>query len=265
MKTLVLCGGRGARLGNETNFLPKAMIKVGHKPVIWYILKRYSLWGHNQFLLALGEKGELIRDYFAKYDYYTNDVKITLGKSKIENLSKHQELDWEISLIDTGNAALSGARIHRSQKYLKEEEFFMVAYSDCLADIDINKLIEFHKKSKKIATITGVIPPFRKGGFLSEGNLAVGLYDNKVSNSLKIKHYTNGGYMVFNREIFSYLTSFNECALENEVFSKLIKDKQLAIYPHNKFWWWLDTERDFLYLNDLADKNQTPWLQTQGE
>ncbi|RJQ37081.1 glucose-1-phosphate cytidylyltransferase [Candidatus Microgenomates bacterium] len=259
MKTIILCGGKGARLGEETNFLPKAMIKIGHRPIIWHILKRYSFNGFNDFILALGEKGELIRDYFIKYDYYTNDVKIDLKNGKIENLTNHLESDWKISLVDTGNFAMSGARIQRCKNYLNDEDVFMVSYSDCLANIDIKDLIDFHIHSKKIATVTGVLPPYREGEFLVEKHLAMGFYENK-ENKLQMKHYINGGYMVFNKEIFSYLNSFNECRLESDIFPKLIKDKQLAIYPHDKFWRWLDTERDFNYLNDLAEKNKMCWL-----
>lgn len=260
MKTIILCGGKGTRLGNESNYIPKAIVKLGHRPIVWHVMKRYGLAGYDDFILALGSKGELIRDYFTRYDWYTNDIRVNLNTGKVEELSKHQETDWKITLVDTGDLALSGARIHRCKQYIDDKEF-MVTYTDCLSDLDIIKLVNFHRKSKKIATVTGVIPPYREGEFLVKKNLAVGFYDAKKAERTSSQRYINGGYMVFRRDIFSYLSSFNECKLETEVFSQLIKDKQLAIYPHHGFWRWLDTDRDYDYLNNLANKNKMYWLQ----
>lgn len=260
MKTVVLCGGKGIRLANESNFVPKAMVMLGHRPIIWHILKRYALMGYKDFLLALGSKGELIRDYFTRYEDYTNDIQISLGDRQIKKLSQHQEDGWKISLIDTGVQALSGARIDRCKKYLDDEDEFMVTYSDCVADINIKNLIKFHRKSKRIATITGVISPYRDGELVVDKNIASGFYDPKKSAENIFHHFINGGFMIFNKKIFSYLSSFNECKLETEVFSKLILDKQLAVYPHHGFWRWLDTERDYLALLKLVDKNKMYWL-----
>lgn len=260
MKTIILCGGKGTRLGNESNYIPKAMVKVGHKPVIWHVMKRYALAGHNDFVLALGSKGEMIRDYFTRYEYYTNDVKVTLAKGSIENLTEHQEMDWIVTLVDTGIHAMSGARIDRCKQYIKDEEF-MVTYSDSIANVDLKKLIAFHRKSKKIATVTGVIPLYRETEFLLKNNVVTGFYHVKDEKHSASERYINGGYMVFNREIFSYLNSFNECMLEQEVFLRLIEDNQLSVFPHYGFWRWLDNDRDYLYLNELADKNKMCWLQ----
>lgn len=260
MKTLILCGGKGTRLGNESNYIPKAMVKVGHKPVIWHVMKRYALAGHNDFILALGSKGEMIRDYFTRYEYYTNDIKVTLANSSIENLSAHQETDWSVTLVDTGINAMSGARIDRCKQYIDDDEF-MVTYSDSVANVDLKKLIAFHKKSKKIATVTGVIPLYRETEFLLKDKVVTGFYHVKKEKHIASERYINGGYMVFNRKFFSYLNSFNECRLETEVFLNLIKDNQLAVFPHYGFWRWLDTDRDYLYLNELADKNKMYWLQ----
>lgn len=259
MKVLILCGGKGTRLGNEPGYIPKAMVRIGHKPIVWHVMKKYSLAGFNNFILALGNKGELIRDFFTKYREYTNDIKIHLDSGELENLSKHQEDDWKITLIDTGEEALSGARIARCKSYLDDEDF-MVTYSDCLADLNIDQLIKFHRKLGKVATITGAIPPYREGELLVKDNLAVGAYDAKKMQKNSSLRLFNGGFMVFKNEILSYLNSFNECKLE-DVFLKLIKDKQLAVYPHRGFWRWLDAERDHLYLNDLVSKNKMYWLQ----
>lgn len=259
MKTIILCGGKGTRLGNESNYIPKAMVKLGHRPIIWHVMKRYGLFGFTDFILALGSKGELIRDYFTRYDWYTNDIRVNLQTRRVDELSKHQETDWKVTLVDTGNLAFSGARIHRCKQYIEGKEF-MVTYADCLADLDIKKLVNFHRKTKKIATVTGVIPPYREGEFLVKKNLAVRFYEAKEEDKGYPRRYINGGYMVFKREIFSYLTSFNESKLETRVFSHLIKDKELAIYPYHGFWRWLDAERDYNYLNELVNKNKMYWL-----
>lgn len=259
MKVVILCGGKGTRLGNEANYIPKAMVKIGHKPIIWHVMKRYSLAGYNDFILALGKNGKIIRDYFTKYDFYTNDVRISLKNGKTEELTQHQETDWKVTLVDTGDFAFSGARIDRCKKYIDSENF-MVTYSDSVANVDIKKLLSFHRNSKKIAAITGVIPPYRELEFFIGKDRSVEFYDIKRIKAGLSERYSNGGFMVFNKKIFSYLSSFNECTLETDVFRRLIEDKQLALFPHHDFWRWLDTDRDYDYLNGLADKNNMCWL-----
>lgn len=260
MKTIILCGGQGVRFYNESSYIPKALVKIGYRPVIWHIMKRYAFSGFHDFILALGLNGEMIRDYFTRYEYYTNDIRITLGKKRqTQLLTNHQEAGWEITLIDTGDSAQTGARIQRCRQYIKDDHF-MVTYSDCLTDLDIKKLIDFHKKNKKIATITGIASPYREGEFLVRDKYAIDLYNTGLTKRHKDKTYINGGYMVFSKDIFSYLKSFNECKLETEVFTKLVADKQLAIYLHQGFWRWLDTDRDFSYLNNLSYNNKMHWL-----
>lgn len=260
MKTIILCGGNGIRLRQEQSYIPKAMVRLGERPLVWHIMKRYSFSQFTDFVMALGYKGDKIRDYFCNYDRYTSDIAISLAKGSVTKLTEHQETDWNITLVDTGNEALSGARIHRLKQYIDEKEF-MVTYSDCVANVNISSLLDFHHKHKKVATITGVIPPYRIGDFTVKNNIATGNYDPNNKKDQANIHYINGGYMVFNTEIFSYLSSFNECSLEKDIFSKLIKNKELAIYPHHGFWKWLDTDRDFEYLHDLVDKNKMYWLQ----
>ncbi len=260
MRTIILCGGKGIRLGNQADYIPKGMVSIAHKPILWHIMKRYSLAGHTSFVLALGKKGELIRDYFSNYLYYTNDVALNLGTGEKKYLSNNMDINWDVSLVDTGDMAMSGARIDRCKQYLGEDEDFMVTYSDSVANIDIKKLIAFHKKSKKVVTVTGAIPPYREGEFILKENGRIELYDSREKNSGLIRPYINGGFMIFNKKIFNYLNSFNECKLETQIFPQLIQDQQIAIFPHTGFWRWLDTERDYEYLNDLADKNNMYWL-----
>ena len=262
MKVLILCGGRGIRFYDESSYMPKGMVRLGYRPVLWHIMKRFALAGHTDFILALGSKGELIRDYFLHYDRYVTDTQIALGAEKIELLSKHQEEKWRITFVDTGENANSGARIHRCKEYIEEGNFFLT-YSDTLADVSLVDLFSFHKKSKKLLTLTGVIPPYREGEFIVEDNLAVGPYDARKDAKQKLQRFVNGGYMVADTKLFSYLTSFSECRLESEVFTRLMNEKQLALFGHHGFWRWLDTDRDYLYLQELVDKNKMYWLQKQ--
>ncbi len=264
MKVIILCGGHGIRLQGESTYIPKAMVSLGHRPLVWHVMKRYGFYGFHDFVLALGAKGDLVKDYFANYDIFANDLSVSLGKGTVKKLSHHQEKGWEVTLADTGETSYSGARIHRCRQYIGDEAMFMVSYADCLADIDIRALIAFHKKSKKIATITGAVPPYREGEFVVDAHRAVAVYDVKKASTAREQRFFNGGYMVFDRKIFPFLSSFSECKLETEVFMRLIADRQLAIYPHYGFWRWLDTDRDYLYLQDLVDKNQMYWLQEKG-
>lgn len=259
MKVLILCGGRGTRLGNEATYIPKAMVKLGQRPILWHVMKRYALAGFSDFVLALGSKGEMIKDYLTRYEYYSNDIRVRLGDPTVEDLTHHQEEGWEITLVDTGIEAMTGARIHRCGKYIPDDEF-MVTYSDVVSTVNLQDLLAFHRSRGKIATVCGVIPPFREHEFKIEDKLAVGFYDAAGTEPGSSERYVNGGHMVFGREIFSYLNPYNECTLETEVFSQLIDDRQLAVYPHHGFWRWLDADRDYAYLSELADKNKMYWL-----
>lgn len=262
MKVLILCGGRGIRLAHESDYIPKAMVKLGHRPMLWHVMKRYSLFGFNEFILALGYRGEMIRDYFINYELYTNDILVNLNKnSSIKKLSKHGESDWNITLVDTGTAAMTGSRIARCKKYLKEESEFIVSYADCLADVNFEKLIKFHNKHETISTITGVVPQYREGELLVKNNAATGFYNSYKTSTHIVNRYINAGFMVFNTKIFKYLSPFNECKLETEIFKTLISKKQLTVYPHHGFWRWLDTDRDYFYLAELIDRNKIYWLQ----
>jgi glucose-1-phosphate cytidylyltransferase len=258
MPVLILCGGQGIRPFGESNYIPKAMVRIGHRPIIWHIMKRYSMFGFTKFVLALGTKGELIRDYFLNYEEFTNDIKINLAEKTVNHLTSHQERDWEITLVDTGDQANSGARISRCQPYLGDHDF-MLSYSDNLSDLDLDALIGFHKKHKTIATVTGVIPPYRELELKVKDGLATGFFD--AAKTVESDRYVNGGYMVFSKRIFAYLNSYNECRLESEIFPKLISDRQLSVFPYHGFWRWLDTDRDYLFLQKLMANNTPFWLQ----
>jgi len=244
-------------------YIPKGMVRLGYRPVLWHIMKRFALAGHTDFILALGAKGEMIRDYFLHYDRYVTDAKVSLGSGRVELLTRHQEEKWNITFVDTGDSANSGARIHRVKDYITGDDFF-VTYSDTLANVDMDALVRFHKKVGKTLTLTGVIPPYREGEVVVDDHIVRGQYDAKKDKMANRQRYVNGGYMVANRKLLSYLSSFGECRLESEVFAQLISKRQLALFAHHGFWRWLDTDRDYLHLLDLVDKNSMYWLKEGG-
>lgn len=259
MNTVILCGGEGIRLHNQTDYIPKGLVFIDEKPILWHIMKRYSLFGYRKFILALGKNGNMIRDYFLNYNQNENDISFTVGdKSSIRQLNETQEEDWQITFVNTGEAAGTGARLFRCEKYI-EEENFMLTYSDCLSNVDIDKLLKSHLKSKKIATVTGVMPPFRYGEFVIKKNKVIDF--NPVSKLESTRGYVNGGFAVFNKKIFKYVNSYNECILENEIYKELVKKKELSIFKHDKFWQVLDNDREFNYLKKLSELNQRFWLQ----
>lgn len=258
MQVVILCGGDGIRLKTQNDFMAKAMVFIDDKPMIWHVMKRYSLFGHNEFLLALGKYGDKIRDYFLNYNFYTNDIEFKMGKlDKINYHSLSQEENWKITLVNTGEEARTGARLARCKNYLEND--FMLAYSECLSNVDLDKLLQKHRETKKTVTVTGVIPPFRYVELMMKNDRVVNF--TPVSK-LKARHgYVNGGFMVLTKKIFGYLTSFNECTLENEVFQELIKKNELGIYKHDDFWQGLDNDREFSYLKKLCQENKRYWLQ----
>jgi len=258
MRVVILCGGEGIRLKGQLDYVPKGMVFIDSKPVIWHIMKRYSLFGYNEFILALGKNGQIIRDYFLNYNLKNNDIEILLGKSEdVTFYSKNQEEDWKIIFTDTGNEAHTGARLLRCKRYIDTDNF-MLTYSDCLADVDIGKLVKSHNKKKYVATVTGVNPPYRYGEFVVK--------DKKVTDFVPISKlsskngYVNGGYMVLNNKIFDYLDSYNECTLEGEVFKKLVSKEELNVFEHRKFWQCLDNDREYECLKKLCENNQRFWL-----
>jgi glucose-1-phosphate cytidylyltransferase len=258
MKVIILCGGEGIRLKNQLSYIPKSLVYIDNKPLIWHVMKRYSLFGFNEFVLALGKNGNYIRDYFLNYSLNTNDIEFTLGKANDLNyLNLHQEENWKITFVNTGDEAHTGARIFRCQKYTDTDDF-MVSYSDCVSDVDISRLLKSHTKEGKIATVTGVYPPFRYGEFILKGKNAIDFIP--VSKLTAAHGCVNGGYMIFNKKIFDYLNSYNECTLEIDVFKTLTNEGKLNIFKHDGFWQCLDNDREYEYLKKLCEENNRYWL-----
>lgn len=249
MKVIILCGGLGTRLREETEYKPKPMVEIGGKPILWHIMKIYSFYGFNDFILALGYKGNVIRDYFLNYFYYNNDFTIDLGKKEeIKIYGNHSEKDWKVTLVDTGQDSMTGYRVKLCGKYITEERF-MLTYGDAVADINISNLINFHIKQNTIGTVTGVFPPSRFGDLMIEGNL-VKRFKEKLPDTTD-KPPINGGFFVFKKEFLDIIPDDPTCDLERYPMDTVVEQKQLSVYRHKGFWQCMDTYRDFEYLNKL--------------
>ncbi len=254
MKTVILCGGLGTRLREETEFRPKPMVNIGDRPILWHIMKNYAHYGHKDFVLCLGYKGEMVRDYFYHYEVMNNDITIQLSSPKKINVyENNQENDWRVTLIDTGQKSLKGSRLKKIEKYVDGDEF-MVTYGDGVSDVDINSLLKFHRRHGKIATLTGVNPTSRFGELDIKENQVIS-FSEKPDNG---HNFINGGFFVFNKEIFNYLSVDDNCDLEIGALEKIAQEEQLMIYKHKGFWSCMDTLRDTEYLNDLW-KKEKPW------
>lgn len=249
IKTIVLCGGMGTRLKEETEFKPKPMVEIGNKPILWHIMKIYAHFGYNDFVLALGYKGNHIKEYFLKHKYYNSDFSFDTAEGKITNFFENDKEKNNFNMIfaETGLETPHGERILKIKMHLKED-MFMVTYGDGVADINIEKLIEFHKSHGKIATITGVHPASRWGLVNSDDNNIVTEFAQKPM----LYDYVNGGFMVFNKEIFNFIQQGD---MIEDALSRLIPQKQVALYKHEGFWYGMDTYKDFLHLNELWEKD----------
>lgn len=255
MQVVILCGGQGTRLKEETEFRPKPMVNIGSHPILWHIMNIYSSFGHRDFILSLGYKGEMIKDYFLNYDYISNDAMVELGApSRVKLFESHEKRDWRIVLANTGEKALKGARIKRVEKYVQGDRF-MMTYADGLADVDIDGLLAFHQKHGKLATVTGINPSSRFGELAVSGDQVLKFNEKPKGES----GYINGGFFVFERGVFDYLTADDGCDFEYGPLEKMARDGQLMIYKHHGQWACMDTPRDMDYLNKLWSENKAFW------
>ena len=255
MKVVILCGGLGTRLRAETEYRPKPMVTIGTKPILWHVMKTYAHFGFKDFVLCLGYKGEVIKEYFYNYEIYNNDFSICLGKDKCIDLhNANGEEGWRVSLINTGEQTLKGARIKRIE-HLIEDEHFLLTYGDGVANINLRELVEFHVRHGKIGTVTGVRPPSLFGELRVSGN-QVELFTEKPQTSSGL---ISGGFFVLSRKIFNYLSTDEDCDLERGALERLTEEKQLMVYQHQGEWACMDNYRDFQYLNSLWADNQAFW------
>jgi len=252
VKCVILAGGRGSRLAEETESKPKPLVEIGGKPIIWHIMQHYSQFGINDFLICLGYKGQLIKEYFFNYHLHHSDLTIDIKKNEI--ISEGKLPNWKVRLIDTGDETLTGGRILRLKNILKKEKFFCLTYGDGVSDIDIKKLIEHHKNSKKIATVSVVTPPGRFGSIKLNKNLVVSFQEKMDNNNSLI----NGGFFVLAPKIFNFIQG-DQTIWEQEPLKNLVSQNQLSAYHHKGFWHSMDTIRDKNYLNNLWHTGNAPW------
>ncbi|GBD03719.1 Glucose-1-phosphate cytidylyltransferase [bacterium HR19] len=255
MKVVILAGGRGTRLSEETVVKPKPMVEIGDKPILWHIMKIYSAQGFNEFIIALGYKGEVIKRFFLEYYSINSNVFVDLKTGETRFFEGDKE-DWRVWLIDTGLDTNTGGRVLRLRKYIGDETF-MLTYGDGVANINIRDLLEFHRKQGKIATITAVRPPARFGGIIfSDGKTdeIVGFIEKPQTG----EGWINGGFMVFEPEVFDYIKD-DSTSLEFDVLARLAREGKLTAYRHYDFWQCMDTLRDKIILEELWSKGKAPW------
>ncbi|MFM7318062.1 MAG: glucose-1-phosphate cytidylyltransferase [Isosphaeraceae bacterium] len=255
MKTILLCGGQGTRLREETEYRPKPMVEIGGRPILWHIMKTYSHHGFNKFVLCLGYKGHMIKNYFLDYEAMNNDFTIRLGAMKsIAYHNAHNEQDFEVTLADTGQDSMTGRRIRLASRYLDDDQAFMVTYGDGLSNIDLNALVAYHRSHGKLATVTAIRPTSRFGLIDVADNNQVKNFAEKP----RAEGWASAGYFVFDRRVLDYLDDSN-CMLEREPLEKLAADGQLMVYRHDDFFVAMDTFREYQLLNDMWNSGQAPW------
>jgi glucose-1-phosphate cytidylyltransferase len=252
LKTIILAGGMGTRLAEETAIVPKPLVEIGGKPILWHIMNIYGAHGYNEFVCALGYKAHLIKEYFLNFYALNNDLSIDLSNGK-STITEKLNLDWRVHLIDTGLNTMTGGRVGRLQQYVGNETF-MLTYGDGVGDIDIKKLIAFHKSHGKLATVTAVRPPARFGELSFEGD-RIAKFAEKPQTG---EGWINGGFFVLEPKVFDYMSS-DETVLEREPMEQLAADGQLMAFRHPGFWQPMDTIRDKKYLEGLWESGEAPW------
>ncbi len=252
MKVVILAGGVGTRLAEETDLKPKPMVEIGRRPILWHIMKHYAHHGHNEFLVALGYKGEVIKRYFLDYCALSGSLSVHLKNGKVEAHGGDAE-DWTVHLIETGAVTLTGGRVKRLEPLLRDGTF-MVTYGDGVSNVDLDALLRFHRRQARLATLTAVRPPARFGGLVFDGELVAEFTEKPQIG----EGWINGGYLVLEPGIFDYLAG-DETNLEVETMERLARDGQLAAYRHEGFWQCMDTLRDLRLLESLWRGQSAPW------
>ncbi len=254
MKAVILAGGFGTRLSEETDKLPKPMIEIGGKPILWHIMKIYSSYGVNDFIICCGYKGYLIKEYFKNYHLHQSDVTFQIRDNTVKAYNNNNE-PWKVTLIDTGENTMTGGRLKKVREYIKDEEAFCFTYGDGLGDINISELIKFHKKHGKLATLTATRPPGRYGALKFGPKDIVKNFQEKPDGD---GSWINGGFFVLSPNVIEHISDDNS-SWESEALFSLAKNNQLYAFKHAGFWQPMDTLREKIILNDLWKKNNAPW------
>lgn len=257
MKVIILCGGKGTRLREETEYRPKPMVPIGGRPILWHIMKTYAHYGHKDFILCLGYKGEMIKDFFRNYHWHTADVTLTLDANPtVEFHGGHDEEDWRVTLADTRQESLTARRIKSVQKYLTPGEPFLMTYGDGVSNIDINASIDEHRRGGKLCTVSAVHPAGRFGSMRLTENGAIEMFQEKPQSEAA---YINGGFMICEPGLFSYLPEKENVMFERAPIMNLLADGQLHSYRHEGWWQPMDTYQECQHLNQLWDEGKAPW------
>jgi glucose-1-phosphate cytidylyltransferase len=254
MKVVILAGGLGTRISEESHLRPKPMIEIGEMPILWHIMKTYSYYGYNDFIICCGYKGYVIKEYFSNYYLHCSDVTFDFNDHNKMEVHNCVSEPWRVTLVDTGLNTMTGGRVKRIEKYIGKEPF-MLTYGDGVSDININELLDFHKSMHKTATLTAIQPDGRFGVLDIEQNNKILAFNEKRKED---GGWINGGFMVFEPEIFNYIKS-DSTILERDPLETLARNGQLFAYKHTGFWQCMDTQRDKTYLEDLWSKNKAPW------
>ena len=258
MKTVILAGGFGTRLAEYTDVIPKPMVPVGDKPILWHIMQRYAKFGHKDFVVALGYKAHVIREFFANYSQLNSDITVDMASGDVTRLSP-AACDWKVTLIDTGTNTMTGGRIKRLTEFLGDEPF-MLTYGDGVADVDIDALLAFHKSHNKMVTMTAVRPPARFGELVLDGD-KIEAFEEKPQLA---KGWINGGYFVIDPQ-FIDLIDGDDNMLEREPMDRAVGQGEVMAFKHSGFWQCMDTKRDLDILNDMLASGQAPWLEASPE
>ena len=258
MKVVILCGGYGTRIRDVADDIPKPMIPIGDRPILWHIMKYYSTFGFNDFVLCLGYKSDVVKKYFLDYEVRADDFQLVLGEqAKVTRNREHDEMGWKITLAETGLDSMTGSRVSKIKEYIGEDEDFMLTYGDGVGDVDIASLVKFHKAHGKIGTLTGVRPPARFGELEFDASKKVTGFNEKSQTSAG---RINGGFFVLNRKIFDYLSDDEKLVFEQEPIKQLVADDQLMVFEHDGFWQCMDTSREYKLLNGLYNEKKAVWV-----
>lgn len=253
MKAVILAGGLGTRISEETHLKPKPMIEIGGNPILWHIMKSYSSFGVNEFIICCGYKGYLIKEYFANYFLHMSDVTFDLYNNSMEVHEHHAE-PWKVTLVDTGAETMTGGRLKRVASYLKGEDAFCFTYGDGLSDVDIGAEIEFHRQHKKLATVTAVLPPGRYGALQRNGDAVEGFIEKPRGDG----GWINGGFFVLSPKVIDYIEG-DATSWESEPLTMLAQQGELQAFEHSGFWQPMDTLREKNLLEDLWQSGSAPW------
>lgn len=253
MKAVILAGGFGTRISEETNLKPKPMVEIGGKPILWHIMKIYSHHGINDFIICCGYKGYVIKEYFANYFLHMSDVTFDMNNNSMEVHQRSAE-PWRVTLVDTGEEAMTGGRLKQVADYVKNDELFCLTYGDGVSDVNITELLDFHKSQNVKATVTATIPPGRFGALDISGNKVSSFMEKPKGDGAMI----NGGFFVLSPQVLDYITDY-QTIWEREPLERLAREGDLAAFKHHGFWQPMDTLRDKMHLEELWLSGKAPW------